>query len=460
MTIIMKFVSTSFSRVILCLSLMGALSLLSIQSYAADWRYSVRPGDTFWSICKEYTVHENCWLELANLNSVANPNQLSTGAQLLIPMQWLKHAPFAAQAAYVVGEVVFASANKKLAELTIGQELRIGSKVMVNQGSATLRFADGATIVMSANSELIISSSSAIKQGRAHSIEVRLPRGEIQVTVPEKMPKTQFRVKTPSAVAAVRGTKFRVSSSAPSVESQRSQTRSEVLEGVVGVSSSGDSQNIIAGQGVSTVEGQSVLEHTMLLSAPRWNRSCTDPGYVEWQTSLSATQYRLSLMEDDTSIDKMISSVTLADANYVFKKLKEGCYQVKVNAVDSQGYNGLESQRRLCYQPQIAVPQITEIKFDRAELLVVGEQLQHADRYHVEVSENENFSSLIEEKTSETLTMNLPVNMDIKSIYVRVKAFGENIPDSDYSDVVYLERKNHKNTFIGIAAIIFSFIAL
>jgi nucleoid-associated protein YgaU len=102
MTIIMKFVSTSFSRVILCLSLMGALSLLSIQSYAADWRYSVRPGDTFWSICKEYTVHENCWLELANLNSVANPNQLSTGTQLLIPMQWLKQAPFAAQAAYVV----------------------------------------------------------------------------------------------------------------------------------------------------------------------------------------------------------------------------------------------------------------------------------------------------------------------------------------------------------------------
>jgi hypothetical protein len=86
--------------------------------------------------------------------------------------------------------------------------------------------------------------------------------------------------------------------------------------------------------------------------------------------------------------------------------------------------------------------------------------LQHAVRYRVEVSENENFSSLIEEKTSETLTMNLPVSMDIKSIYVRVKAFGENIPDSDYSNVVYLERKNHKNTFIGIAAIVFAFIAL
>ncbi len=460
MTIIMKFLSTSFSRVILCLSLVGALTLLSAQSYATDWRYSVRPGDTFWSICKEYTVHDNCWLELASHNRVANPNQLSTGTQLLIPMKWLKQAPFAAQAVYVVGEVVFSDANKKLTELVSGQKLRIGSKVVVNQGSTTLRFADGATIVMNANSELMISSSSAIKQGRAQSIEVHLPRGEIQVTVPERMPKTQFRVRTPSAVAAVRGTKFRVSSSMPSADGQNGQTRSEVLEGIVAVSSSTDSQNVTAGHGVSTVDGQGGLEQAILIAPPRWNRSCTDPGYVEWQTSLSATQYRLALMEDDTVIDKVISSVTVADANYVFKGLKEGCYQVKVNAVDSQGYNGLESQRRLCYQPQLAVPKIAEVEFDRAELLVVGEQLQDAVRYRIEVSEDNNFSSLIEAKTSETLTMRLPVDTNIKSIYVRAQAFGDNIPDSDYSEVVYLERKSHKDTLIGIAAIILAFVAL
>ena len=460
MTIIMKFVSTSFSRVILCLFLVGALALLSIQSYAADWRYSVRPGDTFWSICNEYTMHDNCWLELASHNSVANPNQLSIGTQLLIPMEWLKQAPFAAQAAYVVGQVVFSDANEKLTELLSGQNLRIGSRVVVNQGSATLRFADGATIVMNPNSELIISSSSAIKQGAAQSIEVRLPRGEIQVTVPEKMPKTQFRVRTPSAVAAVRGTKFRVSSLVPLADSQSGQTRSEVLEGIVSVSSSSDSQNITAGQGVSTVEGQSVLERAILISAPRWNRSCTDPGYVEWQTSLSATQYRLALMEDDTSIDKVISTVTVDSANYVFKGLKEGCYQVKVNAIDSRGYNGLESQRRLCYQPQLDTPHITEIKFDRAELLVVGEELQNAVRYRIEVSEDKNFSSLIKAKTSESLTMRLPVNTNIKSIYVRAKAFGDNIPDSDYSETVYLERKNHKNTIIGIVAMVLAFVAL
>ena len=460
MIIIMNFLSTSCFRATLCLSLVGALTLLSVPSYAGDWRYSVRPGDTFWSICNEYTEHNNCWRELASHNSVANPNQLSTGTQLLIPIEWLKQAPFAAQAVYIVGEVVFSDANKKLAELVSGQALSIGSKVVVSQGSATLVFTDGATILMSANSELIIDSSSAIKQGRAQSIEVSLPRGQVKVTVPERMPRTQFRVKTPSAVAAVRGTKFRVNSTVPSVEGQSGFTRSEVLEGIVEVSSNSDSQKVTAGQGVSTVEGQALLAQATLISAPRWNRDCTDPGYVEWQTSLLATQYHLALMEDDSSIDKVISSVTTTDANYTFKKLKEGCYQVKINAVDSQGYNGLESQRRLCYQPQLGVPQITETKFNRAGLSVIGEELQNAVRYRIEVSENADFTSLITSKVVKELSASLPVSAGVKSIYVRAQAFGDGIPDSAYSETIYLERKDYKSAFIGIVAIVLTFVAL
>jgi len=460
MSIIMSFLSTSFFRATLCLSLVGALTLLSVPSYAGDWRYSVRPGDTFWSICREYTEHDNCWRELASHNGVANPNQLSIGTQLLIPMEWLKQAPFAAQAVYIMGEVVFSDANKKATELVSGQALNIGSKVVVSQGSATLRFADGATILMNANSELIIDSSSAIKQGRAQSIEVSLPRGQVKVTVPERMPRTQFRVKTPSAVAAVRGTKFRVSSTVPAVDGQSGFTRSEVLEGTVEVSTNSDNQKVTAGHGVSTVEGQELLAHVTLISAPRWNRDCTDPGYVEWQTSLLATQYRLALMEDDTRVDKVISSVTITDANYTFKKLKKGCYQVKVNAVDSQGYNGLESQRRLCYQPQLGVPQITEAKFNRAGLLIVGDELENANSYRIEVSQYADFSSLVASETVDKLNVSLPVTADVKSIYVRAQAFGDDVPDSAYSEAIYLERKDYKNTFIGIVAIVLAFVAL
>lgn len=460
MTTIIHFINFITSRAILCLTLLSASVLFSVQSQAGDWRYSVRPGDTIWSICNQYTTHNDCWRDLAGHNQINNPKQLSTGTVLLIPIEWLKQAPVAAQAVYISGEVVFSSANQKPAELVNGQDLRIGHRIEVGQGSATLRFADGATIVMSANSELIIDSSSAIKQARAQSIEVSLPRGEVQVTVPKRMPRTQFRIKTPSAVAAVRGTKFRVISVVPSAQGQSAAMRSEVLEGIVGVSSSGESQDISAGQGVSTIEGQGLSPAATLIAAPRWNRNCNDPGYVEWQVSLSATQYRLALMEDDISMDKVISTVSVADSNYVFKGLEEGCYQVKVNAVDGQGYNGLESQRRLCYQAKLDTPQITQAEFSRSALSSGWEQVQDAMRYRIEVSEEPDFSSVIATETTEALSVNLSPDSSVNSVYVRVKALADEIPESDYSEPVHLVRENNKNLLIGILATVLAFVAL
>lgn len=440
--------------------LVGSLVFMSAQSQASDWRYSVRPGDTLWSVCQEYTVYENCWRELAGHNQMNNPQQLPIGTLLLIPVEWLKQAPVAAQAVYILGDVSFSSRHKKPAELIAGQALRIGNKIVVGQGSATLRFADGATIVMSANSELIIDSSSAIKQAKAQSIEVSLPRGEVQVTVPKRMPRTQFRIKTPTAVAAVRGTQFRVSSSAPTADSLGGQTRSEVLEGVVSVSASNDSQNITAGHGVRTMSGQGLSEPVTLLAAPRWNRSCNDPGYVEWQISLAATQYRLALMVNDTKLDQVLSSVTVTDSSYVFKELEEGCYQVKVNAVDSQGYNGLESRRQLCYEAQLSAPKITEAEFSHEGLFVAWDAVEDAMRYRVEVSKSEDFSSLITRQTIEALTMSAPLDADLRSVYVRVKASADGMSDSVYSETVYLEKKNNNNLLIGILATILAFIVL
>ena len=440
--------------------LVGSLFFLSVQSQASDWRYSVRPGDTLWSVCQEYTVYENCWRELAGHNQMNNPQQLPIGTLLLIPVEWLKQAPVAAQAVYILGDVSFSSSHKKPAELIAGQALRIGSKIVVGQGSATLRFADGATIVMSANSELIIDSSSAIKQAKAQSIEVSLPRGEVQVTVPKRMPRTQFRIKTPTAVAAVRGTQFRVSSAAPTADSLGGQTRSEVLEGVVSVNSSSDSQNVTAGHGVSTMSGQGLSEQVALLAAPRWNRSCNDPGYVEWQISLAATQYRLALMVNDTKLDQVLSTVTVTDSSYVFKELEEGCYQVKVNAVDSQGYNGLESRRQLCYEARLSAPKITEAEFSHKGLLVVWDAVEDAMRYRVDVSNYEDFSSLITSQTIEDLTMSMPLDADLTSLYVRVKAMADDMDDSVYSEAVYLEKKNNNNLLIGILATVLAFIIL
>ena len=54
----------------------------------------------------------------------------------------------------------------------------------------------------------------------------------------------------------------------------------------------------------------------------------------------------------------------------------------------------------------------------------------------------------------------MPVSAGVKSIYVRAQAFGDGIPDSGYSETIYLERKDYKSAFIGIVAIVLTFVAL
>ena len=91
---------TSMITAIRYYALLGVLllgsSLFSTVSFSADWQYTVRPGDSIWVICDEYTQYPNCWRELPDYNQIANPKNLSIGHQIKIPAAWLKQVPLAA----------------------------------------------------------------------------------------------------------------------------------------------------------------------------------------------------------------------------------------------------------------------------------------------------------------------------------------------------------------------------
>lgn len=443
------------------LPLVITLLLLSMSSLASDWRYSMRPGDSIWSICNEYTNKSNCWRELPIYNDIADPRSLSTGYVLKIPSLWLKQAHDAAKVIYVNGAASF-SAPEQLAKVLVeGQNLSVGDRIMVNEGSVTMQFADGATIVMSPNSELVIDSVSAFRQSKAQSVEVSLPRGEVKVSVPKRTPKARFRVKTPAAVAAVRGTEFRVSSKPAGSASEVAQSRSEVLEGVVDVSAStGAAVGVEAGYGVKAAFGETVSQPIQLLEAPIFNLDCTDPGYVEWRGSPATVQYRLDLMEDNTQSDRIISTVMVSASNYTFTDLEDQCYQVKINSLDGDGFNGLESQRQLCYQFRLDAPFFDETRLSRKHFSSVWASVDHAANYRVEVSRDAEFSQLISTETVTGVESRIAVDPAVGSVYVRAKSIAANGVESEYSEAVLVERKSRFTYMIGIAAVALAFLAL
>lgn len=446
--------------VIALLCLLLASVLASTRAVADDWRYSMRPGDTIWAICQEYTVYPNCWQELGPYNGVSQATRMSTGYVLKIPGAWLKQAQVAARVIYVQGAASLTMPDQQPQALSVGQDLRIGQGISVNEGSVTLEFADGATIVMDANSELVIDSVSALKQSRSQAVDVSLPRGDIKVTVPRRDSKPRFRVKTPAAVAAVRGTSFRVSSEVPAADGEVAQMRSEVLEGVVEVAANDQSSEIGAGFGIRAEQGQPLSEPSRLLSAPTWNLECTDPGYVEWQGSPETVAYQLVLMEDDTTVDRIISKVSVTASNYTFTDLEERCYQVKVSSVDKQGFNGLESQRQLCYELILAQPFFNETRLGRGAFKADWNTVAFADSYLVEISDSEDFSRMLHSEVVDSTQLALNQSDLPSSVYVRAKAQSESGAQSEYSDPVYVERQSSRNILIGILATALAFIAL
>ena len=438
-------------RVLLCA--VFCMSIVPL-SQASDWQYTMRPGDTLWSVCRQFSENPNCWRELPAYNEVVDPASLSVGAVVKMPVEWLKQAPVAARVIYVMGDVSYAAKGQAEAGVLVNQSLNIGTKLQVGNGSVTLQFGDGSLLTMGADSELVIDAVSAFKQNKSNTVEVSLPKGEATVSVPKRSPRTQFKVTTPASVAAVRGTKFRVRADGQSVT-----TTNEVLEGVVGVTSANDrvshaSTELAAGYGVRATKDQPLPAPKAIPPAPPFDLSCTDPGYVAWQSLPDVYQYKLVLMEDDTSVDRVLETQWITATNHTFEDLEEGCYQVSVNGIDVEGFNGLESRRRLCYEAVPQPPIIVETRLKRNTLSIDWNDVELAKSYRVEVSETSDFASLIDDEQVQqsNYSSQLPPGND--TVYVRVRSIAESGSEGFASESAVVEAKNSKGLLTAIVAAI------
>lgn len=427
--------------------------LLNTNAFAADWQYTVRPGDSIWTICDEYTSYKNCWRELPAYNNLGNPEKLSVGERLRIPAIWLKQAPAAATVIFVQGDVLLGKVGQQT-PLKSMQELKIGDTVETREGSATLQFVDGSILTMSSNSIIRLDAVSAFRQTKSTSINVSLPRGELGIKVPTREPKTRFNVRTPSAIAAVRGTKFRVNSDA-----EFQATRSEVLEGQVALGTGGRAVELDAGFGALAEQGERLSEPVQLLSAPEWNLSCTDPGYAEWEALPGASYYRLQLLEDNTAIDKLIATKNVSKSNYTFRNLEEKCYQLKVSAVDGQGFNGMESQRQFCYELQLDTPVIETANWTNNVLNVNWGAVQYAESYMLQVSRDPGFTEIVYSETVSAEQLSQPLQAFSGKAHVRVLSASGNY-QSGFSESVAFKHETQRFWLVGILAAIAAFAIL
>ncbi len=409
-----------------CTLLFAVASLMqAAPSVAEDWLHTVRPGDSFWSICAELVDEPLCWQKLPGHNpQVSNPRQLPPGSQVKIPVEWLKAPPVPAAVEFVrgqaflerrsgerkrvqpgaalgEGETYLSTRNQDMNRiaLTAGEQLYMGDRIITSDGSVLLRFADNSSFLVRANSELVLARLSAHGQTGMIDTHMRLNRGSGRAKVNSRDGKSRFRISTPAAIAAARGTEFSISAEGGE-NGTGSILRNEVLEGTVDVSAAGDVQAVGAGFGTIAEQGQPPRPPVKLLAATELNIAETVdlPFTLSWTPVENAQTYLVDVFSGSTTEQLLRSSDTTRQQVH-FADLPAGAYTFVVRAVDAIGLKGMPAQQSVQASLTLATPNLAAegIMVDGEQVTIEWPAVENAESYKVQVSRDSNFSDIVEE---------------------------------------------------------------
>ncbi|MEH6447600.1 MAG: FecR domain-containing protein [Oleispira sp.] len=308
--------------------------------------YNVKKNDTVWAICKAYVNDPLCWKKLVEYNQLANPKYLPPNSIIRIPKAWLIDHSTTALVIAVEGEVLVVRDSSALEErLSVGDQLSQQDVVKSMNGTAMIQFADDSRLLLKANSSIRMASLQFYDPSQFVNTRVELLKGRVKAQVEKLTNKnSQYLISTPAAVAAVRGTEFRVARSEIKT-GEPVLMRTELLSGALEVASDLNKQNIVSGQAVLATEGKGVGLPVKLLPRPLMalneSQSMALPLILEWHAIDKAKSYKVTLM----TADSQVWEKTTLTPELLINDLNPGQYEVLIRGVDEQGFEG--QNRRL-----------------------------------------------------------------------------------------------------------------
>lgn len=341
-------------RIAWCVLVAGGSSALA----ADDFLYTVRPGDHPWNIAQRFLKDPLLGPRLNRLNRIPNDRRIAPGTVLRIPAEWLKLAPSQVRLQTVHGDVRIASGLGPDRAAMPRELLEAGAVVRTGlQSSATLEFQDGSRVLVRQQSEIRLTSTQSRVLDQGHQVEMELLRGGMENLVqPNARAPGRFEIRTPSAVAAVRGTQFRVTAT-------DTQTWTEVLEGAVLVGNAAGQTTTPAGTGSLTQSGKAPGAATPLLGAPDLS---TLPAVLErlpidWPIPAigGAVRYRTQIAPDPKFSALLSDEVSGAPRVRVLD-IPDGEHVVRVRAMDGSGLEGVSAERALVLRARPEPPLLIE----------------------------------------------------------------------------------------------------
>ena len=371
------------------------------------WVYTVRPGDTIWGLTEKHCTSVLHWKRIQRLNNY--PDQpargIPPGTRLKFPIDILKHQPVKAQLRLLQGTARVLHANGDEVVASAGIDLQSGDRLLVDAGSnATVVFADGSKLLVLEDSEIIFDTLSAYGETGMVDTRVRLQGGQVDTRVkPRRGGGSRYEIITPAAVAAVRGTDFRVSA-----DTDRPVARSEVLEGTVVVSGTGAQRTVPAGFGVLARAGEPPAKPKPLLPPPDLSPQAAVLEYLplqfDWTGVEQARAYRFQVASNTTFDSLLVNATSKATRGY-FPDLPDGEYALRVRAIDNDGLEGINAVRRFTVaahpQPPVLIGLRDNVIVRTGTPEFGWSRPEDIQRYHLQVASDQAFNSLVVDESAQ-----------------------------------------------------------
>ncbi|HPH04851.1 MAG TPA: FecR domain-containing protein [Methylotenera sp.] len=419
------------------LLLFGNFSAEAAEVNEPDWAYSVKPNDTFYSIYRQFLSKQSDIAQLSTRNHHKLSKRLLPGQVLKIPVSMLKKIPVSAQVLVASGEVSTQLANQLDEQKLIkGQLLNQGDSIKTGKYSvAKLGFPDGSVIDIQQNSQLVIQSSYQHTGRLTYVILLKLVKGRTEIGAnPSHLYGNSMQILTPSAIAAVRGTTFRV-------RADQELTMQETLAGRVGLTSLGKEVMLAQGYGSIAEKNKAPLPPIALPSTPNLSHL---PTVIE---SEMAVNFQLKPQTDavawlvqlakDVDFNDVVYEQTVQASTLNLGVLTEGSYYLRVRAQGREGLQGKDALHVFAIKRPIlpvAEPQLKPILPSADAIIPLApthfewSPLPSTQQYLLQVSRDIDFKDVVFEQLATHNQLSIKQSFGSGQYYWRVAAISNGKP--------------------------------
>lgn len=396
----------------------------SVQNSAGIWLYTINKNDSFELIYQKYLNKRTNILALSEYNQHKLTKKLKPGQVISIPVEMLKRTPTPAQVIVVYGDVLATTLSSNQRKINKGDSLTQGDTVQTGKNSlAKLLFADSSVIEIQSNSSLSIVDSFKYAGKETYVTNVKLTRGRTSVAAnPNHAVGNTMQVATPSAIAAVRGTQFRVGADGDIA-------LQETLEGQVAFSASGQEILLAKGYGSLAEKDKAPLPPIVLPSAPdvsafpKLMESIPVVFNLAPQQDAAAWVSQLAL---DAEFTQIVNEQVIQTTSLSFADLADGQYYLKLRAQDSHGLQGSDAVHAFSVKVRAPEPVLELLEPQDSEVIPLAptelswKPMPNANNYIVQIARDKDFANIVYERHASFNKLTINQSFGAGEFYWRV----------------------------------------